>query len=65
MVKDINPKNQSVECTKKTLALTRYSQLRDTDDDSIPLSQNMLLLQKNWKKIHAKRLCCIYLDRRS
>ena len=65
-MKEINPQNQNVVDPKMTLLLTRYPPLRDTADNSVTVSRNMLLLQKELERDNPrKEMCCLCLDRYS
>ena len=62
---DQTPKSKRGRPKKKTLLLTRYPPLRDTADDSITVSRNMLLLQKELEKENPRKEIVLSLSRQT
>ena len=50
---------------KKTLLLTCYPPLKDTADDSVTVSQNILLLQKELEKENPRKEIVLSLSRQT
>ena len=62
---DQTPKSKRGRPKKKNLLLTRYPPLRDTADDSVTVSRNILLLQKELQKENPRKEIVLSLSQQT